>query len=124
MRSAQQQESGRNQRPHRPVWPPQQFGIARAVTGEAEEVAPGAGESGAGKAFPHSMIRTLDRPDDVGRLERANVHCTATRCGQRSNQLRMYSCVRRKLDGVDDVPCHSLLNRIIAVGTFRNLSAS
>src|SRR5207247_8732911 len=40
-----------------------------------------------------------------------------------SNQYRRYNCVRRKLDGVDVVPCHSLLNRTIAVGTFRSFSA-
>ena len=43
--------------------------------------------------------------------------------GQRSNQLRMYSCVRIQFDGLDDVPCHSSLKRSIAVGTFITLRA-
>ncbi len=40
-----------------------------------------------------------------------------------SNQLFKYSCVLKKLDGFELVPCHSSLNRIIAVGTLRILSA-
>jgi hypothetical protein len=43
--------------------------------------------------------------------------------GQRSNQLRMYNCVRIQFDGLDDVPCHSSLKRSIAVGTFMTFSA-
>ena len=44
-------------------------------------------------------------------------------CGQRSNQLRMYSCVRIQFDGLLEVPCHSSLKRIMAVGTFIIFSA-
>lgn len=40
-----------------------------------------------------------------------------------SNQLRTYSCVRRKFDGVLLVPWYSLFMRIIAVGTPAILSA-
>ena len=40
------------------------------------------------------------------------------------NHSRRYSCVRRKFEGFELVPCHSSLKRIIAVGTFRTLSAS
>ena len=40
-----------------------------------------------------------------------------------SNQCFKYACVLRKFDGVRDVPCHSLLKRTIAVGTFNNFNA-
>ena len=40
-----------------------------------------------------------------------------------SNQLRRYNCVRRKFDGVLDVPWYSLFTRISAVGMPRSLSA-
>src|SRR5689334_18752616 len=41
----------------------------------------------------------------------------------RSNQLRRYNCVRRKFDGVDDVPWYSLFIRTMTVGTPSFLSA-
>lgn len=42
---------------------------------------------------------------------------------QRSNHFLRMSCVRRKLDGRRDVPCHSPWNWTIAVGLFCALSA-
>lgn len=46
----------------------------------------------------------------------------AGRVANRLNQCRRYAWVRRKFDGLLLVPCHSSLNRTIAVGTFRSLS--
>ena len=40
-----------------------------------------------------------------------------------SNQLRRYSCERMKFDGFELVPCHSSLNRSMAVVIFLTFSA-
>jgi hypothetical protein len=66
---------------------------------------------------PHRISTPVQRPTPVSRDD------VVTGDGQRSNQLRMYNCVRIQLDGLDDVPCHSSLKRIMAVGTFITLSA-
>ena len=39
------------------------------------------------------------------------------------NHFLRYSCVRRKLEGVELVPCHSFLYRTMSAGTSRTLSA-
>ena len=95
-------------------------GRFRAAAEPSRRPQPGQVIASAGTTVAHSPQRismprqrpTLPSRDDV-----------VTGEGQRSNQLRMYSCVRIQFDGLDDVPCHSSLKRSIAVGTFITLSA-